>query len=180
MTDIWSTQGSTVSAGIPFLGASGAGVPPPPPRTMSLSHLPTPIFPTPPRAFTHTPMDVEATVPKYPTEFSPSFSYGQSVQSNSTLGTRNTSSCCSIDEGKTELRKLISDFQMNLDDILTKTFGPQHGVSSQNTQADLTVPPTPPIQPFWLLPVFCTSCNKNVAALRQFTCENCFRIFVSW
>jgi next-to-BRCA1 protein 1 len=176
MSDIWSTQGSTVSAGLPFIGAGGAQ--PPPLRPISLSHLPAPIFSTPPRAFTQTPMSVETTPLNHFTEpFFPSFSYGQSVQSQPTPDTQSMSSCCSIAQGKTEVQNLISDFQRNLNDLLTKTFGPQSMSDSQNKP---TISLTPPYQPFWLRPVLCVSCHKNVEGSRQFTCENCRTILVSW
>ena len=181
MRDVWTTQGSTVSAGLPPISAREAH--PPPLRPLPLSHLPPPppMFYTPPRAFTQTPMSIETNpLDDFIEPFFPSFSQTQSVQSQPTPDARSTSSCCSIAQGKTEVQNLISDFQRNLNDVLSKTFGPQTTRGSQNVPSSSSLPPTPPNQPFWLLPVLCVSCHKNVAALRQFTCRNCCTIFVSW
>lgn len=164
----WSTQGST---GLPFIGAGGAQSPL---RPISLSHIPPPpVLFTPPRAFAQDPASVEtAPVNHYNNPFLLPFPQSQHAPAQPTTDTRSMTSCCSIAQGKTEVRDLISDFQRKLDDILTKTFGSQPKSNSQNTQPNSTVPPTPPIKP-WFCPVLCVSCQNDVTELRQFTCENC-------
>jgi len=175
MSDIWSTQGSTVSAGLPFIGA---GAQPPICRPISLSHFPPPpIFSTPPRAFTQASMSTETPpLNNFMESFVPSVSHHQPVQSQSIPGTRSMSPCSSMDQKKAEIQNLLSDFQRNLDDILTKTFGPQ---PIPITHPSSTLPLTPPNPPFWLPPIICASCARNVATLRQFTCENCCIIMAS-
>lgn len=171
MSDIWSSRGCTASASLPYISASDA-------QPSPLRYIPPPpVFPTPPRAFTQTPMNAESPplISFMPTHCS---FPRESGQSHLTPDEQSTTSCCSIAQGKAEIQNLISDFQRNLDVTLNRTFGSQSTASTQNVQPNQALP-SPINQPFWLLPVLCVSCQKNVAALRQFTCDNCRTILVS-
>jgi len=194
-SDSWFTQGSTLDAGLSPIGA-GASPPPPPPmsqfRLVSSPYVPPlpplppprPMFTTPPRAFTEDLMSDDPTplnqfIPPPPPLLPPR----QPFQSQSTPYFRSASPCCSVSQGKTEIRHLVYDLQRQLrkfEETLTTTFGTQflRSLPATSMQSDPTALPGHNSSPFWLLPVLCASCSKNVAVLHQYTCENCRTVLV--
>jgi hypothetical protein len=187
-SDSWFTQGSSFNAGLSPISARPSPPPPPPMPQFCFASSPyvpplppPPMFANPPRAFTEDLMRDASTPLFIPPP--PPLPHRQPLQSQSTPYLRSESPCCPVSQGKAEIRHLVYDLQRQLrkfEDTLTTTFGAQfvRSLPTTSTQSDSTALPGLASPPFWLLPVLCASCSKNVAVLQQYTCENCRTVLV--
>ncbi|KAF8899092.1 hypothetical protein BD779DRAFT_1486970 [Infundibulicybe gibba] len=137
---------------------------------ISLFHIPPPpiIFSSPPRAFTHKPMDIDIT-PVAANLGSHPFTRPQQTD------TPMPDDCCSVAQAKVEIQALLTHFQQDLDRILTRTFGPEFvGTPTQNhrtlghsipSTSSLFMPPMPQV-------LMCSSCAKWFQG-RWYACELC-------
>ncbi|KAF9469784.1 hypothetical protein BDZ94DRAFT_1286368 [Collybia nuda] len=170
----WSIHGSASStASLPLNAqASGQSYLHKP---ISLFHIPPPpiIFPAPPRAVTHAPMEVDS--------LSTSFQSQQTPQQAHTLPephlvVPNQVKCCSVAQGRSDIQVLLADFQRDLDVILTRTFGSsaskdiqmsiKFGSSSSGSRVsndECSAQIRPPN---------CSSCSILLAG-QWHTCQNC-------
>lgn len=178
----WSMHGSALSAGSLPLSAEGSQQPYFN-KPISLFHIPPPpiIFSAPPRAVTQAPMEVDSLSTSYQTQQTPRQSHTP-PQHNPFIS--KGVEYCSVAQGQSDIQALLTDFQRDLDSILTRTFGSaasrdlQMNIKFGNSSSSSSVRPNMfSSQPE---PQNCSSCTIPLFGLWDTctTCKNCGDILV--
>lgn len=170
----WSIHGSASSAGSLPLSAEGSQQPYFN-KPISLFHIPPPpiIFSAPPRAVTQAPMEVDSLSTSHQTQQIPQQSHTP-PQHNPFISKE--AEYCSVAQGQSDIKALLTDFQRDLDSILTRTFGSaasrdlQMNIKFGNPLSSSSARPNPfSSRP---QPQNCSSCSISLFGFWD-TCKNC-------
>ncbi|RDB28832.1 hypothetical protein Hypma_015902 [Hypsizygus marmoreus] len=184
----WSAGGSYpvpgLGANIPSLAESDAT-----PRPISSFYIPPPpiVFSTPPRAYSHGPMDVDPVLVDVSVPNQASYTLYSQPRSAPLPPSQlkpNSSACCSVGESKAEIQVLLHKFQQDLDRILNRTFGRSSDTTPTNATEPTPPPPvtTPlvnPYLPFQSTPSSHCSACANALIGYWYVCANCSALVCS-